>query len=244
MNINIVIPMSGGGSRFSQNGHLLPKPLIEVREEVSMVEMVVRNLAIKGTHIFLVLKDHYEKYQLKQTLERIVEKPVIIIVDQVTQGTTCTVLLAKKYIDNNTPLFIANADQFIEEWSFNDFNDRMISENLDGGIPVFTASDASKWSFAKLDENGFVTEVAEKKAISNIATCGLFWFNKGSEFVQYAEQMIRKNIRHNNEFYLCPVYNELIADAKKIKTYPVQTMWGTGTPADLNYFIENYKGKI
>lgn len=236
--------MSGGGSRFAQNGHLLPKPLIEVKDGISMVEMVVRNLAINGTHIFLVLKDHYDRYDLKQALERIVKNPEIIIVDQVTQGTTCTVLLAKEYINNNTPVFIANADQFIDKWSFDDFNNKMKSENLDGGIPVFTATDASKWSFAKLDEEEFVTEVAEKNAISNIATCGLFWFKKGSEFVTYAEQMIDKNIRHNNEFYLCPVYNELIADNKKIKTYPVQAMWGTGTPADLNYFVENYKGEI
>ena len=244
MNINVVIPMSGGGSRFSQNGHLLPKPLIEVRDDMPMVEMVVRNLGIKGTYIFLVLKAHYEKYQLQQTLGRIVADPVIIVVDQVTQGTTCTVLLAKEYINNDDPVFIANADQFIEAWNFDDFNNKMISESLDGGIPVFTANDAAKWSFARLDENGFVTEVAEKKAISNIATCGLFWFNKGSEFVKYAEQMIDKNIRHNNEFYLCPVYNELIADNKRIKTFPVRAMWGTGTPADLNDFIENYKGEI
>ena len=86
-----------------------------------------------------------------------------------------------------------------------------------------------------------VTEVAEKDPISNIATCGIYWYRRGSDFVKYADQMIEKNIRVNNEFYIAPVYNELIGDGKKLIPFFVHSMWGIGTPEDLNYYLENYK---
>jgi dTDP-glucose pyrophosphorylase len=110
----------------------------------------------------------------------------------------------------------------------------------DGGIVTFESTHP-KWSFAKIDENGNVTEVAEKKPVSNIATVGYYYWKHGSDFVKYAEQMIDKNIRVNNEFYVCPVFNQAIEDGKKIKTFNAQGMWGLGTPEDLKYFIENYK---
>jgi len=86
-----------------------------------------------------------------------------------------------------------------------------------------------------------LTEVAEKKPISNIATVGIYYWKHGKDYVKYAEQMIQKNIRVNNEFYVCPVFNEAIGDGKKIRTKHIERMWGIGTPEDLNYFLENYK---
>lgn len=49
--------------------------------------------------------------------------------------------------------------------------------------------------------------------------------------------MIKKNIRVNNEFYVCPVYNEAIKDKKKITIEMVKKMHGLGTPEDLNSFL-------
>jgi dTDP-glucose pyrophosphorylase len=92
-----------------------------------------------------------------------------------------------------------------------------------------------------VDENGYATELAEKNPISDIAIVGIYYWAKGSEYVKYAEQMIEKNIRTNNEFYVSPVYNEAIGDGKKIKPFHIDKMWGLGTPEDLNYYLENYK---
>jgi dTDP-glucose pyrophosphorylase len=116
----------------------------------------------------------------------------------------------------------------------------MIEQKVDGGILTFESAHP-KWSFAKLDEYGYVTEVAEKKPISNNATVGIYYWKKGSDYVKYVEQMISKNIRTNNEFYVCPVFNEAINDGKKIKSFTIEKMWGLGTPEDLKHFIENYK---
>ena len=77
--------------------------------------------------------------------------------------------------------------------------------------------------------------------ISNLATVGIYYWKQGSDYVKYAEQMIEKNIRTNNEFYVCPVFNEAVCDGKKIRVKNIEKMWGIGTPEDLNYFLDNHK---
>ena len=237
-NMNVLIPMAGAGSRFEQAGYTFPKPLIEV-DGKPMIQVVVENLNIDAKHIFIVQKEHYEKFNLKYLLNLITDGNCEIVqVDGITEGAACTTLLAKQFIDNNEPLVMANSDQFLE-WDSNEFMYSMVADNVDGGIVSFEATHP-KWSFAKLGEDGFVTEVAEKKPISNIATVGVYYWKKGSDYVKYAEQMIDKDIRTNNEFYVCPVYNEAIGDDKKIKVFPIDKMWGLGTPEDLKNYLENY----
>jgi len=114
------------------------------------------------------------------------------------------------------------------------------SKKIDGSILTFEAIHP-KWSYAKVDENNLVTEVAEKKVISKNATTGIYYWKKGNDYVKYAEQMIKKNIRVNNEFYVCPVFNEAILDKKKIIIDQVDKMYGLGTPEDLNNFLRLYK---
>jgi len=236
--MNVLIPMAGAGSRFQTAGYTFPKPLIEVNGK-PMIQVVTDNLNIDARHIYIVQKSHYEKYSLKHLLNLVSPGCEIVQVDGVTEGAACTTLLAKEFIDNDEPLLIANSDQFVE-WDSNEFMYSMMADEIDGGILTFKATHP-KWSFAKLDEKGYVTEVAEKKPISNIATVGIYYWSKGSDYVKYGEQMIEKNLRVNNEFYVCPIYNEAIEDNKKIKTFNIQKMWGLGTPEDLNRFLEKHE---
>ena len=237
-NMNVLIPMAGAGSRFEQAGYTFPKPLIEV-DGKPMIQTVVENLNIDARHIFIVQKEHYEKYNLKHLLNLITNNNCEIVqVDGITEGAACTTLLAKQFIDNDEPLVMANSDQFVE-WDSNEFMYSMTADNIDGGIVSFEATHP-KWSFAKLNDEGFVCEVAEKKPISNTATVGIYYWKQGSDYVKYAEQMIDKDIRTNNEFYVCPVFNEAIGDEKKIKVFPIEKMWGLGTPEDLERYLNDF----
>jgi len=236
--MNVLIPMAGAGSRFQQAGYTFPKPLIDV-EGKPMIQVVVDNLNIDATFIYVVQKEHRAKYNLDTLLNLITPNCKIVEVDGITEGAACTTLLAKEFINNDQPLVMANSDQFVE-WDSNEFMYKMIEQKVDGGILTFKATHP-KWSFAKVDEYGYVTEVAEKNPISDIATVGVYYWAKGSDYVKYAEQMISKNIRTNNEFYTCPTFNEAIADGKKIKIFNIEKMWGLGTPEDLNYYLENKK---
>ena len=236
-NLNVLIPMAGAGSRFEQAGYTFPKPLIDVKGK-PMIQVVTENLNIKANFIYVVQKQHREKYNLDTLLNLITPKCKIVEVDGVTEGAACTALLAKKYIDNDNPLFFANSDQFVE-WDSNEFLYKMNETDADGGIVTFKATHP-KWSFAKVNKAGLVTEVAEKNPISDIATVGYYYWKKGSDFVKYAEEMIDKDIRVNNEFYVCPVFNQAIKDRKQIRTFTIDKMWGLGTPEDLNYYLENF----
>jgi HAD superfamily hydrolase (TIGR01509 family) len=234
--VNVLIPMAGAGSRFVQQGYKLPKPLIDVNGK-PMIQRVIENLNIDANYIFVVQKQHYEQYNLGSYLELMAPGCKIIQTDGLTEGAACTTLLARNYINNDNHLLIANSDQFIE-WNSNQFMYNMISNDCDGGILTFNAQE-TKWSYAKTDDLGYVTEVAEKKVISNDATVGIYYWKHGKDFAKFSEQMISKNIRINNEFYVCPVYNEAVQENKKIKIFPVDKMFGLGTPEDLQYFLCN-----
>lgn len=235
--MNVLIPMAGAGSRFAKAGYTFPKPLIEVRGK-PMIQLVVENLNIDAKHIFVVQKEHYEKYNLKHLLNLISPDCEIVQVDGMTEGAACTTLLAKQFIDNDEPLIFANSDQFLD-WDSNEFMYSMEADGIDGGMLTFTATHP-KWSFAKIDDDGVVAEVAEKKPISDIATAGIYYWKHGRDYVKYAEQMIERDIRFNNEFYVCPVFNQAIEDDKKFKTFHFEGMWGIGTPEDLDNFNNNH----
>jgi HAD superfamily hydrolase (TIGR01509 family) len=232
--MNVLIPMAGAGSRFEKAGYTFPKPLIDVNGK-PMIQVVVDNLGIDAQYIFVVQKSHRERYNLDSVLNIIAPGCIVVETDTVTEGAACTALLAKDYIDNNTPLFFANSDQYVE-WDNLDFFYTMQERGCDGGILTFQSTHP-KWSYAEVDENGCVVRVAEKEPISDNATCGLYYWRRGADFVHYAEQMISRDVRVNGEFYVCPVFNQAIADGKVIRTVEASAMHGLGTPEDLERFM-------
>ena len=232
--VNIVIPAAGQGKRFAEKGYVHPKPLIDVNGK-PMLQWVLDNFHGVGDITLLMQREHIGKYCVKDMFDA-----NVLPVEGITEGAACTVLLAKDVINNNNELIIANSDQYInfENYWIKTFIEHMRGKKADGGVLVFY-SDDPKWSYVKYDENSILTEVAEKKVISNDATVGIYYYRYGKDFVKYAEQMIYKNIRTNNEFYVCPIFNEFIADNKKIYSYTITTnvVHGLGTPEDLEKFL-------
>lgn len=241
--LNIVIPMAGAGTRFSEAGYLDPKPLISVNG-IPMIELVVNNLTPSVDHrfIFIVQESHYQVYKLEQLLNRITKGPKIVLINGITDGAACTVLQALEHIDNSDELMIANSDQYLEC----DI-DKYLESSFDDGLIMTMRASGEKWSYLKTDHAGFVTEVAEKRQISEIATVGIYNFREGSLFVKSAREMIHRDDRVNGEFYVAPVYNYLINNNYKVAHYSIgdsgQAMFGLGTPEDLNYFLERFGNK-
>jgi NDP-sugar pyrophosphorylase family protein len=234
--MKIIIPMAGKGKAFNDAGYTFPKPLIDINDK-PMIQIVVENLNLIGDYIFLVQKEQHDKFSMKELLNLFQPNCKIITIDHNTQGAAKTVLLAKDLINNDEELIIANADQWVN-WNPQHFLSFLRSKNADGGIVTFISTHP-RWSFVKIGEDNLVTEVAEKKPISNIATAGIYYFKKGRYFVEGVEEMIRKNIHINNEFYIVPSFNEIIKQHSKIYSYPVAEMKGLGTPEELNQFINS-----
>lgn len=240
--LNIVIPMAGRGSRFAEAGYKDPKPLIPVCGK-PMIQVVVENLTPQCAHrfIFICQNQHIKDYGLEQKLKSYAQNVKIIGIDGITEGQVCTVLKAKELINNDDPLMTANSDQYID-FDINDYLKDMDDRKLDGLIMTMKADDP-KWSYARTDMDGLVTETAEKKVISTDATVGIFNFRRGKDLVRAAERMIADNIRVNNEFYTCPCYNYLIQEGHKIGVYGIgeeyNGMYGLGIPKDLEFFLKH-----
>lgn len=244
--INIVVPMAGEGSRFVKAGYKDPKPFIPVGGK-PMIRWVLDNMLPKEPipvkfHLIMRAK-HLNDYSLACLFDNM---PLNVSFEiyptkDLTEGAACSVLLAKHMIDSENPLVIVNSDQFLE-WNSDAFYKSLLNPTYNGCILTFLQPDTSdtKWSYASVNNDGLVTEVAEKKWISPFATVGLYGWAKGSDFVRYANQMIEKNIRTNGEFYVCPVYNEAIAERQKIRVSLCKGMWGLGIPEDLEKFRRDY----
>lgn len=239
--LNIVIPMAGAGSRFAKAGYNDPKPLIPIHG-VPMIKAVIDNLRPTETHrfIFICQRAHVSAYGLAEKLTAWAPDCALLQLDGITEGAACTVLAAKEFINNGDALMIANSDQYVDI-SIDTYLEKMSEENLDGLIMTMTAHDP-KWSFVGLNTSGLVTEVVEKEVISDEATVGIYNFQHGLDFVRAAETMIAKNLRVNGEFYVAPIYNQLIAEGKRFGIYNIGSdgagMYGLGTPIDLDRFLD------
>ena len=236
--INIVIPMAGAGSRFAQAGYKKPKPFIDVLGR-PMICHVLDNLNMPDARfILLTRKEHFENEQ--ETVNWIKSKYNVefVLIDNLTEGAACTVLHAHKLIDNNTPLLIANSDQIVD-MNIAEFINDSENRNLDGSVLCFKDHD-TKWSYAKIDGEGLITEIREKVVISEFATVGIYYFAKGGFFVKNAIDMIIRNERVKNEFYVAPVYNFGIQERLKFGIFNINInqMHGIGTPTDLNVYID------
>ena len=235
--------MAGAGSRFANAGYLDPKPLIKIYG-VPMIRLVIENIRPKIPHrfIFICQKSHLLEYALEEKLALWAPGSITIGISGLTDGAACTVLKARDLIDNDQPLMIANSDQFVNVDIDKYLMQMGASRNLDGLIMTMHASD-SKWSFVGLDEADLVNKVVEKEVISNEATVGIYNFRRGSDFVTSTDQMLNLNLRVNNEFYVAPVYNQLIKKGKSIGFYNIGKvgagMHGLGTPDDLDLFLKH-----
>jgi dTDP-glucose pyrophosphorylase len=238
MKPNIVIPMAGLGSRFKIEGYDDIKPMIKIGGK-TMIEKAITSLGIDGQFIFIINTKNNQTHDLKTELNRLVNDAIIIEIDYLTDGPASTALLASEFINNETPLLIANCDQ-IMEWDEKDFMLVLKETDKDGLVVTYDVL-TEKNSYVMIDENGDALKFAEKQIISNHSLNGIHFWKKGSNFVWSANKMIEKNIRVNNEFYISQTYNELIEIGKKIGIYQIEVNkhWAVGTPTDLKLYIEH-----
>lgn len=248
--LNIVIPMAGRGSRFADAGYSDPKPLIELGGK-PMIQWVIENVRPTRAHrfVFICLDEHLRRYPgIQNTLRRLAPGCEVVTVREVTQGAACTVLLARDLIDNDSPLMLANSDQYVE-LDIDDYLAALDQQRADGLIMTFWA-DHPKWSYCRMRSDGSVAEVVEKQVISNEATVGIYNFARGSDFVAAADAMIARDLRVNGEFYVAPVYNILIERGARIAVKPTgrdgKGMYGLGTPDDFARFRQTavYAGLV
>ncbi len=233
------MPMAGLGKRIAAGGYTMPKPLVKVKDKI-IVKWAIESLKIDANFIFCCKQSHIDEYKIDKILKDILPNCTIVPISYQTEGTVQTILEAKKYIDNDDELIISDSDHHII-WNQLKFNNEIRKKTIDGCVFIFpTKQNSEHFSYVKINNDGYVLESSEKKKISDIAACGIHYYKKGSDFVKYANDMIQKNIRYNNEFYVTPVYNEFINDKKKIITFPIVKKWALGNPEEIKQFLQSF----
>lgn len=242
--MNIVIPMAGRGKRTNDYSNM-PKPLIDIHNR-PMIDWVIKTLRVKGRFIFITRRYEYYLWNslLNQVLKELVENPQIIEIDYVTEGPASSALLAKDLINNDEELIIGNCDQ-VMDWDANHFLNSCHVDGVDG-VVITQKQNNPKNSYIELNENGYGIRLAEKEMISNHALTGVHYWKHGKDFVSSSEEMIERNIRFGNEFYISLSYNILIEQGKNIGIYeiPLSGNWPVGTTEDIIKFKENANIKI
>lgn len=201
------------------------KPMIEVSLDCIKLDDFKKVFIIRKEHIVNHNMDSFLKDKFGDDIE-------IVISETDTEGTVCTCLLAEEFLNNDSPLVITTLDVYFEPI----FSMDLINPSVDGTILVFK-SDNPSYSYSKINDEGFIIETAEKKVISDLSSIGLYYFKSSKDFLDYSKKMVNENIRTNNEFYVCPLYNLLINDGKKINTLLFDKCNSIGTPNEINEFI-------
>jgi NDP-sugar pyrophosphorylase family protein len=231
--LNIVMPMAGLGSRFREAGFAVPKPLIDVQGR-PMYAWATESLPLEYSSrlIFILLASQPEFPDLTRDIQTryAAHQPVVLSVPELTAGQAITVLRAKELINNDEPLLIHNADTGFS--GDRDWTEKAYAENLDGALLVFPSQE-KRWSFSRANAAGFIEEVREKEVISPWASTGTYWFRRGADFVSAAETRFHSGKREASEFYVGPLYNDLIAAGARVKNFPISKLYCFGTPDDL-----------
>lgn len=242
MKPNILVPMAGLGSRFIKEGFKVPKQLINIKDK-HLIDISLNCLDYEGCNLIFVVRDEtvYNFHMDELLRKKFGDDVKIVVLDKLTDGSVCSCLYAEEYIDNDAPLVIHTLDIEFEPV----FNPHIMSDLNGDGLILTFKSNSTNYSYAKVEGiDGHVTETAEKKAISSNACVGIYGFKRGSDFCKYAREMIDRDLRTKNEFYISPLYNLLIEDGKKILTEPVDKMHIFGTPDEFHFYKDNVIRRI
>jgi len=236
--MKVIIPLAGKDKRFEEIGAY--KPLIDINREPLIYHVITQNKLPKDNLHFIILDEHEDKYKASENLKKWFGKSIhIYIVGEQTLGAPNTILEIKDKINDDEDIIIELADVVCQ--TNNLFEDIQKIKDSKAIVPVDENYSADNWGYI-IKKKGKITELREKspERLRGGATMGLYYFRKGSEFVKYAEEMIRKEKRIGltNLYYVGPIVNEYIEDNKKISTSENEIRYVLGSPEQIEEFVK------
>lgn len=221
--MNIIFPMTGNIS-YKSDEYIYPKPLISINGTL-MIENCFEQFKSLSDRKFLpiISKEDSNKYNLDGVLQQTLldSNHEIIQINGKTAGALCTCLLAYESLNENEELIIANYDQHLNV-DISSVVGNFRENNADFGVITFESAHP-KWSFVKLDEDGDITESAEKRPISKNAIAGFYYFKTASIFFKAANNLLVSSSLDKKVFYISESINECILLGFKGKTYNIDS---------------------
>ena len=197
--MKIIIPMAGRGSRLRPHTLTVPKPLIPVAGKPIvqwLVEDIVSVTNQKVDEIAFIIGDFGENVEKQLVLiaESLGAKGSIYYQDE-PLGTAHAILCAQKSLAGNC--VIAFADTLFRA----DFS---LDTNQDGIIWVHKIEDPSAFGVVKLDEENVITEFVEKPTsfVSDLAIIGIYYFKDGQYLKNELQYLLDNDIKDKGEYQL------------------------------------------
>lgn len=216
--MNIIIPIAGSNQNLAETQYI--KSLQEIERKTILQHVFEAIQPVEAEHFVVVIKqEDVNTYHLDNVVKLLRPEADVVIAKGQTMGAACTCMLAIDQIDLEKPLLIVGSDQVLTV-PYQEILEEFQKKGYDGGVAIFDDVHP-RWSYVRLDESDFVIEAAEKRPISRNAAAGFYYFKEARYFVEAAKKMILKNASVNGKFYVCPSFNEMILEQKKIGVYRV-----------------------
>lgn len=228
--IHLVMPMAGGGSRFSQGGFEVPKPLIELQGKPFFywaTQSILRDIKCIDV-TFVVLEQHVKQWNIDVVIKSFYPDAKIITVPKVLPGAVCTCLKGIENIGDNLPVIFNDCDHM---FSCSALANRLYKQMIDfDGALITFKSDAAQFSYVKYDAGGNIIGTVEKQVVSNRAICGAYFFANAELFRTMSERYFETC--QYKEYFVSGVYNELCKAGKKVSAFQTDFYLSFGTPEE------------
>ena len=228
---HLIMPMGGRGSRFFDDGFVIPKPLIELRGKPFFywsAQSVLHDVAVADLR-FVVLREHVEDFAIDQRIREYYPDAAITVIPAVLPGAVLTCMEGAKALDDGAPVLFNDCDHLFRSAAFAAFCAAGDFASPDGALLTFR-SDEPKFSYVRFGADGAVTGTAEKRVVSDRAICGAYYFRSAGVFLSAAERYLQKS--RYEEFFVSGVYDELLAAGGSVGCFDTDLHISFGTPAE------------
>ena len=243
--MQIIIPMSGVGQRFLDAGYKTPKPLIKV-DGKTIIEHVCNLFPKESNYIFICNKFHLKNTNMKKELLRLKPNSQIVAINPHKFGPVYAISKVFNLINDDDETIVSYCD-YGTKWNYFEFLKTVRNKKADGAIPSYTGFHPhmlgnNNYAFIK-EKNKWLIKIKEKESftknkMNEFASNGTYYFKKGIYIKKYFQELLKKKIKVENEFYVSLVYNLLVKDKLKVLVYKIENMLQWGTPFDLNEYIK------
>lgn len=218
--LNVLIPIAGSSEEFIKDGHLYPKPIIEIKGK-PMIEWVtepLNTITVPFKLIFIIKDEDASKFHLDNILKILHPKSNIIKLKNETKGGLCSVLMAIDFINESDPVLILNSDQILNI-DFQKVLNYWEQNKVEAGVVTFSSTHP-RWSYILIRQDKII-QTAEKNPISNMAIAGYYYFNNAENFFNNAFKTIINDDHVNENFYISTVLNYYILSNRKVSFWEI-----------------------
>lgn len=243
----LIIPMSGLGSRFLRAGYTAPKPLIEV-DGRPMVEWVLRMFPGAEDPIFICRREHIETTPMRNILTRLKPGGRVVVIEGAKLGPVDALLKAADAIPDDRPALVSYCDYYMQ-WDYAAFRTAMAAAGAAGAVPCYTGFHPhllpakNLYACCRVDATDRLIEIREKHTFEADKTKarhspGIYYFNSGATLKKYGHRLMEREDSLGGEYYASMVFNHLVADGLPVYAPAnVHHFCQWGTPEDVAEYL-------